>query len=487
MNTYEQLVNLSSRRSIFYPASEIYTTTPAGFWSYGPYGVSIRQKLLNLWRQHFVKHDNMLEIDAAQIMPADVFKASGHLAKFTDPITNCTKCKSVYRADKLLTEKTHHAYKEAQTNEELTSALRSHAITCPACKGQLQDVTRSSLMVQAIIGTGRGTECYLRPESCQSIFTDYLRMTKTMRVKLPFGMAQYGKMFRNEISPRQTLLRQMEIYVAEIEVFFDPKKINSFDEFETVKKYPINIQLNGTEKITPIPASELVTKKIVSGNLLAYYLARTQQFFEKLGIPTKTMRFRQLADDERAFYAKEAFDFEVETSLGWIELAANNYRTDYDLKVHSEGSKKDLHFTEPDGTKILPHVWEISIGFDRTFLVMLEHALRTEKERTYFSLPPTLAPTTAGILPLLSNKPELVSKSQEVYKLLQDFDVFYDDTGSIGKRYARLDEIGAPYCITIDFDSLVNNDVTLRHRDSTKQERVNITELKEKLAELMKN
>lgn len=311
-------------------------------------------------------------------------------------------------------------------------------------------------------------------------------MTKTMRVKLPFGMAQYGKMFRNEISPRQTLLRQIEIYVAEIEVFFDSKKINEIEGFESVKNYPVNIQLNGTEKITAIPAGELATKKIVSGNLLAYYMARTQQFFEKLGIPTKTMRFRQLADDERAFYAKEAFDFEVQTSLGWIELVANNYRTDYDLKVHSESSKKDLHFTEPDGTKVAPHVWEISIGFDRTFLVMLEHALRTEKERTYLSLPPTLAPMTAGILPLLSNKPELVNKAQEVHQHLNEFDVFYDDTGSIGKRYARLDEIGVPYCITIDFDSLTKNDVTLRHRDNTTQERIKITELKQKLTELLK-
>ncbi|MBI4016141.1 MAG: glycine--tRNA ligase [Candidatus Aenigmarchaeota archaeon] len=485
MTKYEQLVNLAGRRSIFYPASEIYTTTPAGLWSYGCYGVSIRHKLLDIWRKHFVREDGLIEIDGAVLMPADVLKASGHLGKFSDPITVCKKCNAVHRADKILTEVTGHEYREAQTNEELIKALRAHAVKCPACKkGELADVTRSSLMVQAPVGVGRQNECYLRPESCQSIFTDYLRMTKTMRVKLPFGIAQQGKVFRNEISPRQTLIRQIEFYAAEMEMFFDPKH-GDYDKFETVKDYPVNIQRAGQEKIEQISAGDLVKNKIVSNQLIAYYLARTQQFFSKLGIPVEVVRFRELPDDERAFYAKEAFDFEVKTSIGWVELVANNYRTDYDLSVHSEGSKKDLSFVD-EKSRVLPHVWEISMGFDRTFLVMLEFALKEEKERTFLSLPANLAPLHAGVFPLLSNKPELVSKAEEVYNDLKScYELFYDESGSIGKRYARMDEIGVPFCITVDFDSLKNNDVTVRERDGTKQIRIKISELREFLFELI--
>ena len=485
MTKYEQLVNLAGRRSIFYPASEIYTTTPAGLWSYGHYGVSIRHKLLDLWRKHFVRENDMVEIDAAQLMPAEVLKASGHLGKFSDPITQCKKCNTVHRADKILTEITGHEYKEAQTNEELTEGLRKHAIKCPSCKkGELADVTRSSLMVQALVGVGKKNECYLRPESCQSIFTDYLRMTKTMRVKLPFAMAQYGKMFRNEISPRQSLIRQIEVYVAEIEVFFDPKNAE-VGKFDGVKDYKVMIQKSGEEKIEGITTEELVKKKIVTNHLIAYYLARTQQFFEKVGIPTEAMRFRALADDERAFYAKEAFDFEVNTSLGWVELVANNYRTDYDLSVHSEGSKKDLSFVD-EKNRVLPHIWEISMGFDRTVLVMLEFALKEEKERTFLSLPANLAPLHAGIFPLLSNKPELVNKTREIYNNLKGcYEIFYDESGSIGKRYARMDEIGVPFCITVDFDSLKNNDVTIRERDSTKQTRVKVDLLRDALFALI--
>ncbi|MBI4147692.1 glycine--tRNA ligase [Candidatus Woesearchaeota archaeon] len=485
MNSYEKLVNLAARRSIFYPASEIYTTTPAGLYSYGPYGVSIRHKLLDLWRKHFVREDDMIEIDGALVMPAAVLKASGHLGKFSDPMTVCRKCSVVHRADKVLTEATGHEYREAQTNEELTDALRKHAVKCPACKkGELADVTRASLMVEALVGAGKKHECYLRPESCQSIFTDYLRMTKTMRVKLPFGMAQYGKMFRNEISPRQTLLRQIEVYVAEIEVFFDAKQ-SGIPKFDAVKDYSVNIQRSDQDAITPVLAADLLKNKIVSYEVIAYYLARTQMFFEKLGIPVDHMRFRELADDERAFYAKEAFDFEVKTSIGWVELVANNYRTDYDLTVHAEGSKKDLSFVDEKG-RVLPHVWEISVGFDRTFFVMLELALKEEKERTYLSLPSAVVPLHAGVFPLLSNKPEQVDKAKSVYDQLKGcYELFYDASGSIGKRYARMDEIGVPFCITIDFDSIANDDVTIRERDSTKQMRVKTAQLRDTMFALI--
>jgi len=488
MATYEDIVNLALRRSLFYPASEIYANAPAGMYDYGPFGATIRRKIVEQWRKHLVQKEDFLEIDGALIMPEDVFKASGHLTNFNDPVTQCKKCNVIHRADKLLEEKTKQPYKEAMPLAELTAAIRKHKLTCPNCKGELLDVRQFNMMVKADVGVSAKTSCYLRPETCQTIFADWARMVKTMRVKLPKGVSQAGKVFRNEISPRQTLIRQVEFSQIESEIFFNPEHINEHERWDDVKHYKLQIMRAGKNTTEPITAEKLLSEKIVSGKIIAYYLARTQQLFEKLGLPIEKMRFRELDGTERAFYAKEAFDFEVETSLGWLELAANNYRTDYDLKGHQEGSKKDLTFATEDGKKFLPHIWEISIGLDRTFYAILELTYREnkEKERTWLSLPPSLAPLHAGIFPLLSNKPELVSKAREVYDSLRDcYELLFDESGSIGKRYARLDEIGVPYCITIDFDSLTKNDVTIRARDNGTQKRVPIPELQDTLYQLI--
>lgn len=348
------------------------------------------------------------------------------------------------------------------------------------------DVKQFNMMVKAEVGVGGKTNCYLRPETCQTIFADWQKMFKTMRVKLPKGIAQVGKSFRNEISPRQTLLRQVEFSQMETEVFFDPNQINEIEKWDQIKDYKLRIMKAGKEHVENITAEQLAKDKTVTGKLIAYYLARTQQLFEKYGIPTDKMRLRQLDDKERAFYAKEGWDFEVETSLGWVELAANNYRTDYDLKGHQEASKQDLNYVMPDGKKFIPHIWEISIGLDRTFYVALEMAYKQHEDRVWLSLPNALAPLHAGIFPLLSNKPELTNKAKQIYEELKEcYEVMYDESGSIGKRYARQDEIGVPYCITIDFDSLQNNDVTIRARDNAAQKRIKISELKDTLFQLI--
>ncbi|MEM3154051.1 MAG: glycine--tRNA ligase [Candidatus Woesearchaeota archaeon] len=486
MVTYEDIVNLALRRSLFYPASEIYANAPAGLYDFGPYGATIRRKIVEIWRKHLVQKEEFLELDGSVIMPEDVFKSSGHLANFNDPITQCKKCNIIHRADKLLEEKTKKTYKESAPLEELTAALREHKVKCPKCKGELMDVKRFNMMVKADVGVSTKAACYLRPETCQTIFVDWSRMVRTMRVTLPKGVAQVGKSFRNEISPRQTLLRQVEFSQMEAEVFFDPTQINEMERWEEVKGYALKIQKAGSDKIEYISAEKLVKDKLVSGKLIAYYLARTQQLFERYGIPVEKMRFRQLDDKERAFYAKEAWDFEIETSLGWLELVANNYRTDYDLKGHMEGSKTDLQFVRPNGSKFIPHIWEISIGLDRTFYATLEMAYRQKEDRVWLSLPTSLAPLQAGIFPLLSNKPELVKKATEIFKELREcYEVMYDDTGSIGKRYARLDEVGVPYCITVDFESLTNNDVTIRARDTAAQKRVKTSELRDTLYQLI--
>jgi len=486
-SSYDDVINLALRRSLFYPASEIYENAPAGFYDYGPYGSAIKRKVVELWRKELVQREGFIEIDGAITMPADVFAASGHLTNFNDPVTQCKKCNTIHRADKLLAEKTGREgeFKEAMSDADLTKALRENKLVCPKDKGELTDVRRFNMMVKADIGVSNKADCYMRPESCQSIFTNWQRMIKTMRVKLPKGISQTGRVFRNEISPRQTLLRTVEFTQMETEVFFDPKKINEIDQdkWNEVENYELMIVRanEGFEaKPKPIKASEVVKNKICSGKLIAYYMARTQQLYEKYGFSLENIRFRELDSEERAFYAAEAFDFEVMTSLGWLELIANNYRTDYDIKGHMKGSKQDLQFVTDDGSKFIPHIWEISIGTDRTVYAVLENSYKPGKgeAKNILSLPPKIAPLIAGVFPLLSNKPELVKKAKEVYNILsEELEVFYDETGSIGKRYARMDEIGVPWCITIDFDSLEKQDVTIRDRDSGEQKRIKIEKL----------
>ena len=488
MTKYEEIVNWALRRGIFFPGSEIYSNAPAGFYEFGPYGAAIRRKIIDTWRKELVNKTNMLEIYGSQIMPVDVFKSSGHLAAFNDPVTQCTKCNTLHRADRLLADATGEHYPEAMADAEFTKEIEKHKLACPKCKGALNPVKRFNMMVRTEIGVSTKSETYLRPETCQSIFCDWQRLMKTMRIKLPQGIAQVGRSFRNEISPRQTLLRQVEFSQMEAEVFFDPAKVNEIEGFDEVKDHPIIIKRIESDKTEQILARSLVDKGVVSGKLIAYYLAHTQRFFETLGIPREKMRFREVGKDERSFYSKETWDFEVETSVGWLELVANNNRTDYDLGGHSKGSGQDLHYVYPDGKKVIPHVWEISIGLDRTFFAVLEHSLKTEEKkgekRIVLSVKPIIAPIQIAVFPLLSNKDELKKKAKEVYEIMRCYDAFYDESGSIGKRYARVDEIGCPWAITIDFDSLTNEDVTLRDRDSTDQKRVKIKDLRQTIYEI---
>lgn len=484
MSKYEEVVNLALRRGLFFPASEIYQTAPAGFYDFGPYGASIKRKIVEQWRKHFVQAAGYLEMDGAILMPEDVFRASGHLESFNDPMTQCKKCHTIHRADKML-EELGEEVNEGTAVEELTKILRKHKLVCPKCKGELMDVKQFNLMMPVTIGLGGRAPSYLRGETCQSIFTAWDRIKRTMRIKLPQGISQYGKAYRNEISPRQTLIRQVEFTQMETEVFFDPDKINEVEDWDDVKDYKVRIKRVGKE-IEGKKAQELVDEKIVSGKIIAYNLAKVQQLYERYGIPLEKMRFRETDDDERAFYAKEGWDFEIEISIGWTEVGPINYRTDYDLSRHSEVSGKDLSYLDAEGKKFIPHVCEISLGVDRTFLVVLETAYKKEDERAWLELPPAIAPLHAGVFPLLKNKPELVKKAKEIYDDLRDcYEVFYDQAGSVGKRYARMDEVGVPWCITIDFDSLDNDDVTIRDRDSTKQKRIKTSELRNVLYKLI--
>lgn len=484
MKEYERVIDLAMRKGIFFPTAEIYSG-PAGFWEYGPYGVVLKNNLIALWRKNLVQRDNMLEIDGCQIMPEEVFKSSGHLTSFQDPLVECNKCKAIFRADKLIEDKTKEIVPEALKANQFDALLKKHKIVCPTCKKGLGKVRMFNLMVKTLLGPKQEEISYLRPETCQSIFIDFPRIYKTMRAKLPVGVAQVGKSFRNEISPRQSIFRLKEFTQAEVEVFFNPKKEEDFDRFKEIKNYKLNLALLGKEnKIISISCADAVSKKKVRSRLVAYYLAILMQFFEKVGINKKNLRYREIGGDERAFYAKEAWDLEVKTSLGWMEVVANHYRTDHDLGLHSKGSKKDLSVMDGDD-KVLPWIWEASMGVDRLLLVTLDNAYTEEhvkgERRIVLKLSSQLAPVQVAVFPLMK-KDKLPEKAKKVYNILKEFYVCqYDEVGSIGKRYRRMDEIGTPYCITIDHQTLKDDTVTVRDRDSMKQERVKISQLHKSL------
>ncbi|PUA33061.1 MAG: glycine--tRNA ligase [Candidatus Terraquivivens tikiterensis] len=484
MSLYDEIIKLALERNFFFPSSEIYGDAPAGFYEYGPLGISMKNKYIEAWRRELIRRDEMVEIDGSQIMPKRVFVASGHLESFTDPITKCTSCNAIFRADKLLEEVLRIPVPERLDTKEMDRLISEHNVSCPSCKGKLDKVSKFNMMFKVNVGAS-GDECYLRPETCQSIFVDFIRIYKTMRKKLPFAIAQYGKSFRNEISPRQSLMRLREFYQAEIEVFFNPKKANDFPKAREYEDYVLRLKPLDEDKVVKVSCKESVETGLTSSMLVAYYLALIQRFYQVVGIDMERFRLRQLSDEERAFYAKEAWDVEVLTSIGWIELVACNNRTDYDLSGHSRVSGQDLSVYD-DGEKIIPHVFELSMGVDRSLFCILEHSYAKEGDRTVLKLPPTLAPVQVAVFPLVT-KDGLDKKAREVYEALKlDFDAVYDESGSIGRRYRRQDEIGTPFCVTVDYQTMEDETVTVRERDTMAQERVPIKELKKYLEEKLR-
>ena len=477
---YDDIQKLFLEKGFFFPSSEIYSDAPAGFWDYGPLGVNFRNKFIESWRKNIVRRDGMIEIDGSQILSKNVFVASGHLDNFSDPIVRCNECKSVYRADRMISDISKEIISEKLSNEDYDAKIISLNIKCLKCKNSLSPVTRFNMMYDVGIGP-KGDASYLRPETCQNIFVDFLRLSKTMRIKLPIGIAQFGKSFRNEISPRQSLLRLREFYQAEIEVFFNPNNVDDLDKFSEVSDTLLNIHIS-EDKIITNSCLELVDRGILPNKFIAYYLGLVQQFYNNNGIELEKTRFRILPDDDRAFYATHSFDFEVLTSTGWLELVACNNRTDYDLSSHQKISGKDLQILDNE-EKVLPHVFEISMGVDRSLYSIVEHSYKKDGERLLLSIKPGLAPYDVAIFPL-SNKNDLPAFSKKIFNSLKlDFQSFYDSSGSIGRRYRRQDEIGTPICITVDFDSIENNDVTIRYRDSMEQIRVSVSEIHHKLVE----
>ena len=464
---------MAQQRGFFFKSAPSYPNAPAGFLDYGPLGVALKGRIIELWRRMIVKRDGMMEIDGAQILPRAVLEASGHLSSFTDPFVRCSKCGSVYRPDKLLEEKTGKGVPEKLSDAEYDSLLAKAGVKCSKCGSNLSGTTRFNMMFRVGIGPA-GEEAYLRPETCQSIFVDFPLLFKTQRAKLPVGIAQVGRSFRNEIAPRQGLLRLRELNQAEVEVFFNPKRTDS-PRFEWAKKEVLSFRMPDG-KDSQMSVEEGIAAGVIPNAIIGHYLALVTRFYEAAGVPRTSQRLRVLSDEDKAFYSSAAYDLEVKIATGWLELVACNYRGDYDLGGHGKASGTDFT-VEDGGEKVLPRVFELSLGVDRSTYVVMELSLGGEGERRTLALKPYLAPVQACVFPLV-NRDGLQEKAQRIAADLREgFDVFYDEAGSIGRRYARADESGVPVCITVDYDSLKDETVTLRDRDTRQQQRVPIAEL----------
>ena len=480
--TYDEVVRLAQQRGFFFKSAESYPNTPAGFLDYGPLGVGLRNRVVELWRRSVVKRDGMLEIDGSQILPRAVFEASGHISNFTDPFVRCAKCGSVFRPDKLIEERTKKGVPEKLSDPEYDALMEEAGVKCLKCGSKLSGTSRFNMMFRVGIGPA-GEEAYLRPETCQSIFVDFPLLFKTQRARLPLGMAQVGKSFRNEIAPRQGLIRLRELNQAEVEVFFNPKRADD-GRYSWADPKVLNFRLSDGSDAA-LAVADALTKGVVPNRLAGHYLAVMEEFYEAAGIAPEGIRFRVLSDEDRAFYSRAAFDLEVKTSLGWVEHVACNYRGDYDLGGHSRVSGSNFT-VEDDGEKVLPHVFELSMGVDRTVFSILDTGLKGGGERRLLALKPYLAPTQACVFPLV-NKDGLQEKAWEIWGSLRDeLDVFYDDSGAIGRRYARADEAGVPACVTVDYDTLKDGTVTLRDRDTRGQERVARGDLQSRLSALVR-
>jgi glycyl-tRNA synthetase len=482
MSTLQDIQTVCKTRGIIFPTAEIYSGI-SGFFDYGPVGTLIKQKFVNYWREVFVKaYDNIFEIEGSTILPEKVLKASGHVDSFVDPIAQCKKCKSIHRADHLI-EDNIGMFVEGKSPEELTEIIKSKGLRCPDCEGELMDVRVFNLMLKTEISPVGGQAGYLRPETAQNIFTAFNRVHRTTRSKLPMGLAQVGHSFRNEISPRNFIVRVREFNQMEIEMFFDPRN-DKCPHFDEVKDSKINIVTRESQKkdgqMVKITVKEALDKGIIPNQWLGYFLAKEFEFYKSLGIPEDALRFRHMLPEETPHYSKGNFDLEIRYDFGWKETVGNAYRTDHDLKNHMKNANVDLA-VQTDQGKVIPHVVEPSFGVERTIAAILLHNYVEDKERgwDWFKFPARISPYIAGVFPLM-RKDGLPERAQEIIEDLkkEGFDIFYDQSGSIGKRYARADEIGVPFAITIDYDTLKDDTVTVRNRDSQKQIRINIKDLR---------
>lgn len=560
---HDKMTNISAKRGFLWPSFEIYSGV-SGFTDYGPLGASLKNNIMQKWRKQYIAGEGFFEIESPTVMPKEVLKASGHVDNFTDPMTKCVSCGEVFRADHIIEEAIGEDV-ESLENEELDRIVKDNNIKCPECNGDLANIWNYNLMFKTKIGAKGNKTGYMRPETAQGIFILFKRLSRFFRGKLPFGVVQLGKAYRNEISPRQGVIRLREFTQAEAEIFLDPKDKTTpnFSKIANEILYLSSqkVQINN-DKPLKITAQEALDKGIVANEMLIYQLYLARKFLKEIGIPDEVLRFRQHLPGEMAHYALDCWDVEVKTDkYGWVEIIGIADRGDFDLSSHSKFSNEELSlFIEYDkpkkiaktivkpnlakfgpafkgdskkiksfieeanpkeiklaiendgkyivkldktfeilpehlifedveeevaGEKIVPHVIEPSFGIDRIVYATLLHSFHTAKDeddKDYFQFAKEIAPVQVGVYPLI-NKKELPKIATEITNELRasGYTVEYDAGGTIGKRYARADEIGIPLAITVDFDSLEDNTVTIRDRDSEKQIREPIDNLKKYL------
>ncbi len=477
------IIELAKRRGFFWQTAQIHGSI-SGFYDYAHLGFLLKRRWEGAWRSFFLGlDDNFYEIQSNCILPEGVFKASGHLANFVDPLARCSKCSYSERADQLLEQELKEGF-EGRTADEMAALIKEHRIRCPRCKGPFVGIGVLNMMFPVTIGTGEDTKTgYLSPETAQGAYINFKLEFEALRRKFPLGLAIIGKAFRNEIAPRNALVRMREFTQAELQIFFDPDKITSHDRFDEVESYklqlsPVKNRRNGEVEL--VMCSDAV-KKLGLPKFYVYHMAKVQEFYlDILKLPAGLFRFRQLSDEEKAFYNKYHWDIELrlESAGGWKEVGGLHYRTDRDLAGHEKVSGQSQSISI-DGRTFIPHVLEISMGVDRNVYALLELAYAEEKvgeeERAVLKFPRNVSPFDAGIFPL-NNKdglPELARSVQAVLKSF-GFNTFYDATASIGRRYRRLDEVGSPVGFTCDYQSLEDKTITMRDRDSMRQIRIKI-------------
>ncbi len=445
----EKIVSLCKRKGFVFPACEIYGGF-ANAYSYGPYGAELKNNIKRLWWKKFIdSREDMVGMDGPILLNSKLWEASGHLGGFNDAMIDCKNCKKRYRADHLVAEATGE---DLEGNLEALTKKISEKINCPNCgKKDWTEARFFNMMFKTEMNGAEGP-VYLRPETAGAIFVDFKNIINSCRVKVPFGIGQIGKAFRNEIVARNFIFRVREFEQMEIEYFISPEA-----KWET---------------------------------LFTDWLALQEEFAKELGAKEEDLRRYEHPKEKLSHYSRKTVDIEYNFPFGFSELFGLAHRGDFDLSQHQKFSGADLqYFDQQAGTKYLPHVLEPTFGVDRCILLALsaaytEEDLGEDDSRVVLKFPPKIAPIKAAIFPLLKNKPELVAKAQEIFDSLKnEFKCEFDDNGNVGKRYRRQDEIGTPYCITIDFESLEDEAVTVRDRDSMKQERINIKDLKNWLKE----
>ncbi|NHJ48209.1 MAG: glycine--tRNA ligase [Asgard group archaeon] len=486
----EKIQDVAFRRGIAFPAGEIYGGL-SGVFEYGPIGTLMRHKLINFWREYFVKSEGHYEIDGSIILPLKVFEASGHLAKFCDPLIQCKKCNSMYRADKVIEDKLNQNADGLSTNE-LDKIIVDNKLKCPNCEGDFMNAREFNLMLQTQVGSVEGNIAFLRPETAQNIFTSFKRIAHSMRAKLPFGIAQVGRVYRNEISPRQFIIRVREFTQMELEVFFAEEQLDDPPNFDALadEKLPLltrDQQAEGIDKPKLVKVETAAKKKLLPNKAMAYYLTKEKILFEEVGINPKNIRFRHMLPKETPHYSGGNFDLEVKLSIGWTEVVGNAFRQQHDLTSHEKHSKTKMGAQHTSGN-VIPFVIEPSIGVGRTLYCVLESCYREtdDREWTWFQFPPTISPYDVQVCPLMK-KDGLDERAQEIFEELkaEGLEAMFDNTGKIGKRYARSDEIGTPYCVTIDYDTIEDDTVTIRDRDTMKQVRIASEDLADSLILLL--